>query len=236
MNKYELVELFADGADIEQIKTLASFDWIKGFTTNPTLMRKAGVDNYLDFALETLSVIGDRPLSLEVFATEFADMERQAGVLAELGANVNVKIPITNTKGEFCGETVRNLLSKGVAVNVTAIMTCDQLDRLCEFLVPGPGVFISVFAGRIADTGVDPIPTITRAVEICGERANTKVIWASPRELLNVVQAAGSGCHILTATPDILNKIELIGKDLAEFSLETVKMFENDALAASYKV
>ncbi|MEW6319661.1 MAG: transaldolase [Acidobacteriota bacterium] len=230
------VQLFADGADLDAIRQLAADPRIQGFTTNPTLMRKAGVTDYAAFAKRVLGVISSRPISFEVFSDDFSEMERQAIEIASWAPNVNVKVPVTNTRGEFAGPLIRDLAEQGVRLNVTALMTLDQVRRVAECLRPDVESFVSVFAGRIADTGVDPVPIIAEAVDIVRPLAASRIIWASPRELLNVFQADQAGCHIITATPDVLAKLKLVGKDLAEYSLDTVKMFRDDAVAAGYSI
>jgi transaldolase len=230
------VKLFADGADLAGMKEMAAKPMIKGFTTNPTLMRKAGVTDYKAFALEVLKAIPDRPVSFEVFADDFAQMERQALEIASWGANVNVKIPVTNTKGEFCGPLVERLSRAGVKLNVTALLTLDQVRRVTERLHADTPAIISVFAGRIADTGRDPVPIMAESVKVMRARPKAELIWASPRELLNIFQADAIGCHIITATNDILKKLALVGKDLDRYSLETVEMFHKDAVAAGFDI
>jgi transaldolase len=230
------IKLFADGADIAGIKEMAANRMIGGFTTNPTLMRKAGVVDYKEFALEALSVIGDRPISFEVFADDFREMETQALEIASWGKNVNVKIPVTNTKGEFSGELIERLSHAGVQLNVTAVMTVGQVILITKRLASNTSAIISVFAGRIADTGRDPMPIMSKAVEVMESKPKAELIWASPRELLNVFQADSIGCHIITATNDILKKLSLVGRDLADYSLETVKMFYEDARVAGYTI
>lgn len=230
------IKLFADGADLAGIREMAVNPLVKGFTTNPTLMRKAGVADYKIFALEALNVIGERPISFEVFADDFALMEAQAIEISSWGKNVNVKIPVTNTKGEFSGPLIERLSFAGVRLNVTAVMTLKQVKSITDKLAPETSAIISVFAGRIADTGRDPMPIMAEAVRIMKGRPKAELIWASPRELLNVFQADAVGCHIITATNDILKKLSLVGKDLDEYSLDTVKMFYNDAQAAGYKI
>lgn len=230
------VKVFADGADLKQIIDLYANPVIKGFTTNPSLMRKAGVLNYEGFAREVLDKIKDRPVSFEVFADELSTILVRARVIASWGPNVNVKLPVTNTKGEFLGPVIRQLSAEGVVVNVTAIMTLEQVSAVTECLDPATPAIVSVFAGRIADTGVDPVPLMREAVKIMKARPKAELIWASPRELLNVIQAAEVGCHIITVTPDILGKLSLVGKDLDEYSLETVAMFYKDAIAAGYSI
>jgi transaldolase len=230
------VKLFADGADLAGMKEMAANPMIKGFTTNPTLMRKAGVADYKAFALEVLKAIPDRPVSFEVFADDFGQMEQQALEIASWGRNVNVKIPVTNTKREFCGPLVERLSKAGVKLNVTALLTLEQVRRVTERLAAETPAIISVFAGRIADTGCDPVPIMAEAVKAMKAKPKAELIWASPRELLNIFQADSIGCHIITATNDILKKLSLVGKDLEKYSLETVEMFHKDASAAGYKI
>jgi transaldolase len=230
------VKLFADGADLAGIRQMAARPNIRGFTTNPTLMRKAGVSDYKAFAADVLKVVPDRPVSFEVFADDFSDMEAQAHEIASWGRNVNVKIPVTNTKGEFAGALVERLSRAGVTVNVTAVMTLDQVKRITDRLDAKTPAIISIFAGRIADTGRDPMPIMREAVQIMKAKPLAELIWASPRELLNVFQADAVGCHIITATNDILNKLSLVGKDLDRYSLETVEMFYKDAQAAGFTI
>jgi transaldolase len=230
------VKLFADGADLAGMKEMAANPLIKGFTTNPTLMRKAGIADYKAFAHEVLKAIPDRPVSFEVFADDFDEMEAQALEIASWGRNVNVKIPVTNTKREFSGGLIERLSRAGVNLNVTAVMTPEQVERVTERLDPATPAIISVFAGRIADTGRDPMPIMAQAVRIMKARPKAELIWASPRELLNVFQADAVGCHIITATNDILKKLALVGKDLDAYSLETVKMFYQDAKMAGYSI
>jgi transaldolase len=230
------VKLFADGADLSGIKEMYANPLIKGFTTNPTLMRKAGIEDYQAFAMQVLKAVPDRPVSFEVFADEFDEMEQQALEIAAWGRNVNVKIPVTTTRGEFSGPLVETLSKAGVAVNVTAVMTLEQVRKITERLAPGTPAIISVFAGRIADTGRDPVPIMAEAVRIMKAKPKAELIWASPRELLNIFQADAVGCHIITATNDILKKLSLVNKDLDRYSLETVEMFYRDATAAGYKI
>ncbi len=231
------VKLFADGANFDAIARLSADPLIKGFTTNPTLIRQAGVADYEAFGRKVLKAVGGRPVSLEVFADEFEEMVRQARVIAGWGPNVNVKIPVTNTRRDFAGRAIRQLADEGVVVNVTALLTLDQVAQVLECLSPSTPALISVFAGRIADTGVDPVPIMAEAVKrIADARPRAELIWASPRELLNIFQADAVGCHIITLTSDILAKLGMIGKDLAAYSLETVEMFRRDALAAGYKI
>jgi len=230
------VKIFADGADLVGMLDMNKKPHIKGFTTNPTLMKKAGIKNYKRFALEVLSIIIEKPISFEVFSDDFKEMKRQALEIASWGDNVYVKIPITNTKGESSASLIKYLSEAKVKVNVTAIMTFDQIETVLPFLVNSPAAYVSIFAGRVADTGRDPIPIMKRSVDILKNHKNIELIWASSRELLNVFQADDIGCDIITVTNNILNKIPLIGKDLNEFSLETVKMFYRDAKLAEYKI
>jgi transaldolase len=230
------VKLFADGADLAGMKEMAANPMIKGFTTNPTLMRKAGVTDYKAFALEVLKVISDRSVSFEVFADDFGEMEAQALEIASWGKNVNVKIPVTNTRGEFAGALIERLSKKGVKLNVTALLTLDQVKRVTERLAAETPAIISVFAGRIADTGRDPLPIMADSVRVMKAKPKAELIWASPRELLNVFQADEIGCHIITATNDIIKKLALVGKDLDKYSLETVEMFYKDAKAAGFTI
>ena len=237
MNLADLrVKIFADGADLADIRAMYANPWIRGFTTNPTLMRKAGVTDYKNFALEVLRVVPDRPVSFEVFADDFETMERQALEVASWGPNVNVKIPVTNTQREFSGPLIERLSRAGVRVNVTAVFTPNQVRAITERLDPATPAIISVFAGRIADTGSDPVPIMRQALEIMRARPKAELIWASPREVLNIVQANEIGCHIITVTNDILNKLSLLGKDHVLYSLETVEMFYKDAWAAGFSL
>ena len=230
------IKIFADGADLDGIREMAGSPLIKGFTTNPTLMRKAGVEDYKAFALDVLKVVTERPISFEVFADEFDEMERQALEIASWGDNVNVKIPVTNTRGVSSAPLVGRLSEKGVKVNVTAVFTLEQVEEIIAVLDPATPAILSVFAGRLADSGRDPIPHMEKAVEIVKAKPEAEVLWASPRELLNILQADAAGCHIITVTHDVLKKLGNIGKDLGEFSLETVKMFYDDAKAAGYDI
>lgn len=230
------VKLFADGADFDDLMAMYREPYIKGFTTNPTLMRKAGISDYEEFARKVLAAIPDRPISLEVFADEKEEMKAQALTIASWGGNVNVKIPVTNTKGVFCGELIGELCGAGVSVNVTAVFTLEQVRKIARVLKPEVPAIVSVFAGRIADSGVDPIPVMREAKSILSSLPKAELLWASPREILNVIQADESGCDIITATNDILAKLKNLGKDLDQFSLETVKMFYNDAKMANYQI
>ena len=228
------VKIYADGAEKAPMLKLYANPQIQGFTTNPTLMRKAGITGYEAFARDIVMAIPDRPISFEVFADEFDEMERQADLIATWGENVYVKIPVTNTRSDSSAPLVKRLAARGVKQNVTAIMTLDQVREITDALAAGPAANISVFAGRIADTGVDPLPMMRTALKIMRPYPQLELIWASPRELLNIVQASEIGCHIITVTSEILNKLPLIGKDLREYSLDTVKMFRNDALASGF--
>ena len=229
-------KIFADGAELDGMLALYRQPHIKGFTTNPTLMRKAGISDYRAFAHQVLAAIPDRPISFEVFSDEFADMERQAHEIATWGEHVYVKVPVTNTRRAPAYELVHRLSRAGVKVNVTAIMTLEQVRQVVNAVKGGAPSNVSVFAGRIADTGVDPVPLMTEAVEILRAEPRAELIWASPRELLNVFQADAIGCHIITVTPDILKKLSLVGKNLDDYSLETVKMFYEDARAAGFSL
>ncbi len=230
------ISLYSDGADIEGILEMYAKPWIRGFTTNPTLMRKAGVRDYEAFARSLLGAVPDRPISFEVFADDEAEMEAQARTIAAWGPNVNVKIPVTNRTGVFLGPLIRRLAEAGVALNITAILTSGQVQSVVDALPPEARAIVSVFAGRIADTGVDPVPVMIAAKRILRRRPRAQLLWASPRELLNIFQAEAAGCDIITVPPEILRKIDLIGKDLAAYSLETVEMFHRDAHMAAYEI
>ncbi len=230
------VKIFADGADLDGILKRAADPLIKGFTTNPTLMRKAGVADYEAFAAKLLRAIPDRPISFEVFADDFAEMAYQARTIASWGDNVYVKIPVTDTRGAFAGPLVERLAAEGVAINVTAILSLDQVRRVIPHLAPATPAIVSVFAGRIADTGIDPVPLMAEAVKALRERPKAELLWASPREVLNVFHAEAAGCHIITANDGILDKLPLVGRDLDAYSLETVRMFHDDAAAAGYSI
>jgi len=230
------VKLFADGADRTEMLALYANPLIRGFTTNPTLMRKAGISDYESFACDILAAIPDRPISLEVFSDEFPEMERQARKIAGWGENVYVKIPVTNTRGEPSLPLIRRLSQAGIRLNVTALLTLEQVRQVGAALEACSAGCVSVFAGRIADTGRDPAPLMREAVCLLRPYPQLELIWASPRELLNVFQADSVGCHIITATPDILKKLDLVGKDLDEYSLETVRMFREDAIKADYSI
>jgi transaldolase len=230
-------KLFADGADLEGIQRLAEDPRIDGFTTNPTLMRKAGVSDYERFARELLDRVPQHPISLEVFADEPGEIRDQARTIASWGDNVYVKVPVTTTDGESLAEIAQELSEDGVQVNVTALMTPAQVEVIASALTNGAPAYISVFAGRVADAGIDPVPIMARSVEIIESLApQAELIWASPREILNLVQADSVGCHIITMTHDLLGKLGTLGKDLDQFSLETVQMFRGDALDAAYEI
>jgi transaldolase len=229
-------KIFADGADLDGIRSLAADPRISGFTTNPTLMRKAGVKDYAAFAASALEIVAGRPISFEVFADEPVEMERQARTIATWGSNVYVKIPVTNTAGVSTNDLVRRLSGDGIRLNVTALMTADQVRDVTTALAGGAPAYISVFAGRVADTGRDPLPILRESLAIMAPQPQLELIWASPRELLNVFQAGEIGCHVITVTNDILAKLNLIGKDLLEYSLDTVKMFYRDASEAAFAI
>ena len=228
------LKLFADGAERAGILKMYENPLIRGFTTNPTLMRKAGITDYEAFAKDILNAVPDRPISLEVFADEFDEMERQALKISRWGDNVYTKIPVTNTRRESSMDLICRLARQGVKLNVTAMMTLNQVRDVSAALADGPAAYVSVFAGRIADTGRDPVPLMADAVALLRPYSNIELIWASPRELLNVFQADSVGCHIITATNDLLQKLALVGKDLDDYSLETVEMFHRDATHAGF--
>ncbi len=230
------VKIFADGADLDGILELYRNPYITGFTTNPTLMRKSGIADYEKFSRQVLEHITNRPISFEVFSDEFDDMKRQAHKIANWGKNVYVKIPVTNTRGESSMNLVRHLASEGIQLNITALMTLEQVRITSEALEGHTPSYISVFAGRIADTGCDPMPLMQEAVRIMSPYKTQELIWASPRELLNIFHADEIGCHIITVTHDLLKKLSLVGKGLDEYSLDTVKMFYEDALKAGYQL
>jgi transaldolase len=230
------VKIFADGADLKGIVEMAKNPLIKGFTTNPTLMRKAGVNDYEGFARELLEVVGDRPVSFEVFADDFPGMIRQGRQIASWGKNVNIKVPVSNTKGEFTGPVLRALSAEGAVLNVTAIFTVEQVRAVAQALDADVPAIFSVFAGRIADTGIDPIPHMKACKEAMKSRPKGELLWASPRELLNIFQADEIGCEIITCTSDIIGKLSLVDKDLGDYSRETVQMFYKDATAAAYLI
>lgn len=230
------IKIFADGADLKGIVAMTANPLVKGFTTNPSLMRKAGVTDYEGFARELLGVVKNLPVSFEVFADDFPSMIDQGRVIASWGKNVNVKVPVTNTKGEFAGGVIRALSSAGVVLNVTAIMTLDQVRAIAEALDPNVPAIVSVFAGRIADTGIDPVPYMKACKDILKSRPKAELLWASPRELLNIFQADSIGCDIITVTNEVIEKLKLVGKDLDEYSRETVQMFHRDALASAFNI
>jgi len=230
------IKIFADGADKKSILLLAKKSWVKGFTTNPTLMRKAGITNYQAFAKEILAKIKIKPISFEVFSDDFSEMERQAKLIASWGKNVYIKIPITNTKGKSSSALIKKLSKEGIKLNITAIFTLLQIKHILPALSKKTPVIISVFAGRIADTGKDPMPLMKTAKKLLKKYPKAELLWASPRELLNIFQAEKTGCDIITVQPDILAKSALIGKNLKTFSLETVKMFYEDAKSVGYKL
>lgn len=230
------VKIFADGADLDGIRRLAALPFIAGFTTNPTLMRKSGIDNYERFARDLLAVITDRPVSLEVFADDPAEMVRQGRKIAAWGRNVNVKIPVTDTQGRLTSEVIRELSAGGATVNVTAMMTAGQVEQVLGCIAPGAAAFVSVFAGRVADTGVDPEPVMREVMDMLAARREVRLIWASPREVLNIFQADRVGCDIITVAHDLLAKLNVLGRNLEQFSLETVRMFRDDALKTGFSI
>lgn len=230
------VKIFADGADKAGMLEMYEKPYVKGLTTNPTLMKKAGITDYRAFCKDILTSIKDKPLSFEVFSDDFSEMERQALEIASWGENVYVKIPITNTKQVACYKLVKRLAAKKVKLNVTALMTLDQVKNVVASLEPNIPSYVSVFAGRVADTGYDPLPMMAKAVDILKAAPASELIWASPRELLNIFQADDIGCHVITVTNDILKKLSLVGYDLDQYSLDTVKMFYKDAVDAGFKL
>jgi len=230
------IKLFADGADLKNIIELNAKPYIKGFTTNPTLMRQSGVSNYKSFASEIITRIGNKTISFEVLSNDFKDMERQANEISSWGENVYVKIPISNCNGESTSRVIKNLVKQGCKLNITAVMTLDQITNIVNYLDSNIPSYISIFGGRIADTGRDPLETFEKATAIITNLTKCEIIWASPRELLNIFQAEKSGCDIITLTNDLLKKLPLIGKDLSEYSQETVKMFVEDAIASNLKI
>jgi len=230
------VKIFADGADKAGMLEMYEKPFVKGLTTNPTLMKKAGITDYRAFCKDILNSINDKPLSFEVFSDDFSEMEHQALEIASWGENVYVKIPITNTKQETCYDLVKRLAVKKVKLNVTALMTLDQVKNVASSLDPNVPSYVSVFAGRIADTGYDPLPMMKKSVDMLKAAPASELIWASPRELLNIFQADDIGCHIITVTNDILKKLSLVGYDLDQYSLDTVKMFYKDAVDAGFKL
>ncbi|WP_222704951.1 transaldolase [Risungbinella massiliensis] len=230
------VKVYADGAVLTDMLEAYQTGIIKGFTTNPSLMKKAGIPNYENFAKEVLTHITDYPISFEVFSDDFDVMEQEAEKINSWGDNVYIKIPITNSLGESSIPLIKKLSSKGMKLNITAILTLDQVRETVDAFAPGTNNVVSVFAGRIADSGVDPIPTMKEAARICAEKKGTELLWASPRELLNIFQAEECGCAIITCSPDILKKLPNVGKDLEQISLQTVKMFNKDIQALGYSI
>ena len=230
------IKLFQDGAELAKMIDARKRGLVDGFTTNPTLMRKAGVSDYKEFAQGAIAAIPDLPISFEVFSDDFGAMEREAREIESWGGNTYIKIPITNTRGESSAPLIRKLSAEGFSLNVTAMLTLDQVEAVASVASAKARTIASVFAGRIADTGVDPVPMMTKAVAMLKALPNAELLWASPREVLNVVQAQECGCHIITATPDIIAKVALFGKNLHEYSLETVKMFYDDARVAGFKL
>jgi len=231
-----VIKLFADGADIASIERLAADPRIKGFTTNPTLMRAAGVSDYRGFARDVLNLVPNRPVCFEVFADDLATMGDQAREIASWGRNIYVKVPVSTTQGESCGPVIAALSSEGIRLNVTAVMTIEQVVQVRDALADGTPAIVSVFAGRIADTGRDPVPHMTHAAALLRERPELELLWASPRELLNIFHADAAGCQIITITAELIRKLSVIGYDLDRYSRETVTMFRNDALAARYEI
>lgn len=230
------IKIFADGADKVGMLEMYEKPFIRGLTTNPTLMKKAGITDYRAFCKDILNSISDKPLSFEVFSDDFYEMERQALEIASWGENVYVKIPVTNTKQEVCYDLVARLAAKKVKLNVTALMTLDQVKNVVASLEPTVPSYVSVFAGRVADTGHDPVPMMAAALDLLKAAPAAELIWASPRELLNIFQADEIGCHIITVTNDILKKLSLVGYDLDQYSLDTVKMFYRDAVEAGFNL
>jgi transaldolase len=230
------VKIFADGADFDSIVELAKKPWVKGFTTNPSLMRKAGVADYEAFARKLVAAVPDKPISFEIFADDIDEMIAQGRVIASWGKNVNVKIPVTTTAGAFTGPAIRALAQAGAELNVTALFTVEQVEQVAEALLPNVPAIVSVFAGRVADTGRAPIPVMQACLAALKSRPKAELLWASPREIFNIFEADAIGCHIITVSHDVLAKINLIGKDLTEYSLETVKTFFKDATASKFQI
>lgn len=230
------IKIFADGANIDEMVIMNSTSFIKGMTTNPSLMKKEGIVDYEKFCIDVLDVVKNKPISFEVFTDNFLEMERQADIISSWGDNVYVKIPITNTKKESSTTLIKRLIEKNIKINITAIMTIEQIDGLLPILNENTSIFISIFAGRIADTGRDPITIVKHAISSFKNMSNIEVIWASPRELLNIYQADEVGCHIITLTKDIIKKLEFVGYDLSAYSLDTVKMFYDDSVSAGYQL
>jgi|TARA_B110000238_G_C16096995_1_gene426565 transaldolase len=230
------IKIFADGADIKNIEELCKNPLIKGFTTNPSLMKKKGISDYKKFAIDVLKVADNKPVSFEIFADDLNEMEEQANEIASWGKNINVKIPITNTKGESTNELIKKLSNKKIICNVTAILTIDQLKNVLDILNPETPAILSIFAGRIADTGIDPLKTVSEAVKISKSKPLVSILWASTRQVYSIFDAESTGCHIITVPHDIIHKFEGLGKDLDQLSLETVRMFYEDAKQAGYKI
>lgn len=230
------VQIYADGASIDQISNQNNISWVKGFTTNPTLMKKNGIKNYKKFALDVMEIVDNKPVSFEVFSDDLYEILDQAHEISSWNKNINVKIPITNTKGEYTTKIIENLNHSKIKCNVTALFTIEQVRKVLEIINDETFTIISIFAGRIADTGIDPEIIITEAVDLVKQKNNIKILWASPRELYNIFQADKLGCDIITVAEDIFSKISNVGKDLNQFSLETVKMFYNDALSSNFKI
>ncbi len=230
------VDLYADGADVRDMVAARDSGLVRGFTTNPTLMRKSGISDYEKFAREALQAVSGLPISFEVFADEFEEMERQARLITTWGESVFVKIPITNTRRASSIDLIRRLSASGIKLNITAILTLDQVRRVVEAVDASVPAIVSVFAGRIADTGRDPVPLMTEAAGMVRKKPKAQLLWASPRELLNIFQADACGCHIITVTADILKKLSMVGKSLDDLSLDTVKMFYNDASSAGFRL
>jgi transaldolase len=230
------IKIFADGADTKGMKEMCALGIVSGFTTNPTLMKKAGITDYATFASQIAGEITDLPISFEVFADDFLIMEQEARKIAALGRNVYVKIPVTNSKGESSTPLIKKLSSDGFQLNITAVFTLDQVETVLDALTPGINSIVSVFAGRIADAGVDPMPIMRKTAELCRQIKGAESLWASTRELLNIFQAQECGVNIITVTNDILARLKYVGKDLTQFSLETVQMFRNDAVSLGYKI
>ena len=230
------IKIFSDGADVSEMENASKLGIISGFTTNPTLMKKSGITDYKKFALEAISKVNNLPISFEVFSDDFESMEKEAIIISEWGENVYVKIPVTNTKRESSVDLIKSLDKRGIKLNITAILTLQQVQDLFDNLNENSKSIISVFAGRIADTGVDPIPIMKKAKSILSPKRNLELLWASSRELLNIFQAQECGCDIITVTNDLLKKLKMVGTDLGDLSLETVKMFYNDAKSAGYRI
>ena len=235
LNKLK-IDIFADGASLPQISAQNNINWIKGFTTNPTLMKKSGITDYREFAIDVMKVVNNKPVSFEVFSDDLEEMLDQAYEIASWSDDINVKIPITNTKSQYTTKIIEKLNRSNIKCNVTAIFTIDQVNRVLEYINDDTLTIISIFAGRIADAGINPENIINEAVDLVKNKENAKILWASPRELYNIFQAENLGCDIITVADDILKKIPNIGKDLNQFSLETVEMFYNDALSSNFKI